>query len=78
MAILSDREAMNVIRNFLQTRGEDGATEEEIKTIVAEVSSMKTSGILANLIIEGKVSINLVNGEVVVGITEAAGGHAAD
>ena len=67
MAFLSDEEARKVIRNFLETRGESGATKEEIMQVIKEVVCLRISGLLADMIVNGEIPVNLVNGEIMVG-----------
>lgn len=52
---LDQDEIMTIIQGFLRQRGERGATEEEMRTVVDRVERMHLEGLMAELICKGRV-----------------------
>lgn len=70
MIVLSDEEVKKVMANFLETHethGEAAATEEDIQCVVKEVDEMKLCGLIAETIINGRLSVYLKDGQLQVG-----------
>ncbi|MBC7343071.1 MAG: hypothetical protein H5U02_11645 [Clostridia bacterium] len=65
--LLTDAEVTSIVRNFLQTRGKEGATDQEILRVLSEVCEWKISGLIFQMVVEGTLTVNLKDGRVLVG-----------
>jgi len=61
---LTDEQRQQLIVNLLNTRGDEGANEEEIVAVVRWAEKATIDGCLVNLCLEGKLQIDIKQGEV--------------
>ncbi len=54
---ITDQEAAKLIRSFLNSRGERGASEEELEGLVEWANEQRIGALLVDMVLEGEVRI---------------------
>lgn len=70
--ILSEEEVEILILSFINTRAEEGATEEEVFQVVKWAETQRIGSTMLDLVLKGMADINWKNNDVTIAATEEA------
>lgn len=68
--LFTDEEYQQIILSFLNSRGDEGADEEEIIQIVHWCEEIQVSKIMIDLVLKGFVNLTLIDGKPCVELSE--------
>ncbi len=76
LRVISEAELVQLLRRFGQTRGRRGFTTKEATKVAGWGNEIRTMQGILDLILEGRVGIDVLDGEILF-IPPTEGGHAA-